>query len=346
MADYVGGERQTASQDGRWIHLGHGLLVFAMFGAAVAAAIYLGIRIGNYLLAHPDARLEILDVKLTLGTGALAVATLIATLKETLLILGTLPAHLRDPLSRPAFTDMLKLFFTVLGFIVATKAVQIEQEVTPIRVASEPLQVIAAASVAMPEPIVVFPVLFADDGEKKDGAWIKGVEPADARVQAILAAIDPCVDRASQEPIAPSVTLEVVGYASSEEFGSDEALKKAKGIANSNALNVELANKRTSNTYKAVLAKVNTLGLGAAVRVDRAPDWQKFEEMVTARPVLDRIHGTPSGELERWTRRADVRLMRAGNCTRLNILKNVGIIRDAPPTVANPRRGVNSSPPT
>jgi hypothetical protein len=297
----------------------HGLFIFASFGGAALMGVFLGAALGEYLKSHPDTRLPWLGVKVTLGSGALAVSTLIATLKETLQVLGTLPGHLESPASRPAFLDMLKLFFTFFALIVATKVVQIEKESLEVNVSSQPFEFIATAPVAAPEPVITFPLLFADNGSKKDGEWERGVTPESARISAILAAVDPCVDRSMETP-APTVTLEVVGFASTREF--------AKQVADaSERLNVELANQRTVSTFEALRRAVDEGPLKGLVRVDRAPNWQNYLDMVSARPVLDRMKDVEREQLENWTRRADVKVMRAGRCTRMHILQNVGVVR-------------------
>lgn len=341
------GKNPLLAETSEWDLVRHGLLIFAWFGAAVAAGIVVGHWIGEYLLKNPDTRLGILNVKVSLGTGALAISALLVTIKDTLLILCGLPAHLQSVNSKPALLDMVKLFFTVLSFIVATKVVQIEQDAALFDIRSEPLEVIAAAPVTNPEPIIVFPLLFERNGKKVDGVWTEGVQPDEARILGILAAIDSCVDRASKAPIAPSVTLEVVAYASSQEYGDEKALQTSDGIRRSNDFNVELANERIATSYQAVSGKVRDLGLSDSVRVDRVPDWRSFEEMVAARSLLDRVQNADRKELENWTRRADVKLLRAGNCTRLSILKNVGVIRVPSATAASkPQHRNDATAPT
>lgn len=314
------GNQVTGISPSQLTLLRHGLIVLGLFGGAALTGIAAGALIGDFLRANPDATLPWLGVKVSLASGAVAISTVIALLKETLQVLGTLPGHLENPTSRPAFLDMLKLFFAFLAFIVATKVVQLEKEAIEVRVSS-PFEFTAHAPVIAPDPIAAFPLLFELNGAKQGEDWTQGIELDDTRLQSILEAVKPCID-ASVQPAAPTVTLEVVGYASSKEFANEEPEESER-------LNVELANRRTAVTFAALDRLISQGALAGGIRVERAPNWRTFEEMVSARPVLDRFKDAKREELENWTRRADIKVIRGGRCTRMNILRNVGIVRTA-----------------
>lgn len=329
---------ELSGEPGTWDMIRHGLLVFLFFGAAVGLAIVIGHAVGDYLLQHQNEEIPGLNLRISVTTGALAASTLLATAREAALILGTIPQHARDVGSKPAFLDLLKLFFTVLSFIVATKGFQIEKARVDgaVDIRTEPLELIAVSSIPAPEALLIFPLLFAENGVKEGDSWIAGVRPDGSRINAILDAIEPCLDRSIQPPVTPAITLEVVGYASALEFGKREALKTAAGISHSNDRNVELANYRTQQAFDAVSGAVQERQLTSSLRVDRAPDWKSIDDMMSARPVLDRIRTGSSDALETWTRRVDVKLMRAGSCTKVQILKRVGVIREPPPGAQSP----------
>ena len=199
--------------------------------------------------------------------------------------------------------------------------VQLDKESFEVRVSGEPMEFVTLAPVVDPDPIAVFPVLFAENGAKQGNDWVRGTNPEDERIRSILEAVAPCIDETVQ-PAVPTVTLEVVGFASSKEFANETSRR-------SEELNVELANQRTQVTFEALGLVVSNSSLKNAVRVERAPNWRTYDEMVSARPVLDRFKDANRAELENWTRRADIKVIRGGRCTRMNILRNVGIVRQS-----------------
>jgi hypothetical protein len=309
--------------------LGHIIITLIAFFVAILLALAGAEKVAAWLVGHKDEPIPFLRITIGLGTGTLALTVLVATAKDVVNVLSNVPAHFRDPKSWPVIQDSLKIFCAVAALFIAQRTLLPQEPAT-----EAPIGIIAAVSLDDPEPMVVFPILYEENGSRDltlpNTPWTKGVKPDADRIAEILALLKPCTEDSRPYPIA----IQVVGYASSKEFGDPTADDAA--IA-SNLANVELANLRTHNTADEIQTQLKALGLADRFWVSTQPDWADYETMVSARPVLDRFVNAKRTELENWTRRADIRVLRAGTCTRRDILERTNVIRRAkstPTTIA------------
>ena len=331
-ATNIDGSKQLKLDPDRLWNVAAALLAFFV---AILCAVVLGEKVSEFLLKKWDT--TFLGVSVAFGTGALALTVLVSTARDVIAITSNLPSYYKQLKSLPIFQDALRMFCAVMALVIAVRTLSPESAPKP-----APLGLIAAVSLDDPEPVAVFPILFEMNG--KQGlvqaamlpanteqpaatvvGWIEGADPAEVRVNEIVALLENCVGEARPYP----VEIQVVGFASSKEFGSPETDDAIKA---SNDLNVDLANERTRKTVDAINARLTTVGLKEKIWVAAHENWRDYVDMVSARPVLDRFVKAQRTELENWTRRVDVRVLRAGTCTRRQILELTDVIRRAKPT--------------
>lgn len=301
------------------------------FFIAILVAVIAGDYLGFLVREYKDKPIPFLRVSLGLGTGALALTVLVSTAKDVLTVLANLPTYFRELKSLPILQDALKIFCAIAALMLAVRTLG-PTDIQPTTPADSAL--IAAVSFDDPEPLVVFPILYAENGARDTdrktatatgepkATWTKGVKVDSDRVKEIVELLASC----KQESRPYSIELQVAGFASSKEFGTPKTDTDAD---DSDAANVELANLRTQNTVDEINTRLKTLSLVDSFWVTAHPDWTSYEAMVGARPVLDRFVNAKRTELENWTRRVDVRVLRAGNCTRRDILEKTNIVRRA-----------------
>lgn len=305
-----------------------------VFFIATFLALLAGEKLSSLLLAHQDMKIPLLDVTIAFGTGALAVTVLVSTAKEVMTVLANIPAYHRDLKFSPLLLDAMKIFCSVAALIIAARTLG----TGPTDVDPGDTRMVASMSVRDREPIVVFPVLFNENGKlknfeavresaSKDPAvlenleWVEGSIPAPERVGEIIDLLRECSEMS--RPYA--VQLQVVGYASSEEFG-DAVSDEHKQV--SDQLNTRLANERAARTLRALQEAIPETHR-TRIWVEAADPWKDFVSMAGSRPLIDRFGQAGRPELEHWTRRVDVKVLSAGKCTRLDILEKSGIVREA-----------------
>ncbi|MEJ0086692.1 MAG: hypothetical protein WDO72_13480 [Pseudomonadota bacterium] len=307
--------------------------VFTFFFAAILAAVLLGHWLSEWLIGLRGKTIPFLEVRIDLGSGALALAVVVTTAQDVLTVLGNVPGYFSQLKLFAVFQDSLKLFCSVLALIVVASVLGPKDD-EPDRGS---LNVVAQISLPGPEPVITFPVLFGENGAgvlkaventrpiRYESTWTEGVTPDDSPLQDIVTLLSSCADGPN------SVRLQVVGFASSLEYGDAQAAEATSdAIAYSNNFNTLLANERSENVAARLRHFVGIAGLANQIVVSRFPDFASYEEMVSLRPVLDRFGSANSksrDQLESWSRRADVRVMAAGNCDRIQILRKSKVLR-------------------
>jgi hypothetical protein len=304
-----------------------------VFFLATFLALLGGEKLSALLLAHEDLKIPILEVTLAFGTGALAVTVLVSTAKEVMTVLASIPAYHRDLKLSPLLLDAVKIFCSVAALIIAARTLGMGTT----NVDPGATGLIASVSVREREAIAVFPILFNENGKLenfesvRDRAsqdptvmdnlrWREGAMPTRERVAEIVDLLRDCSDT----PRPYSVQLQVVGYASSEEFG-EAATEEHRQV--SDQLNTRLANERAAQTLR-IIQEAIPESHRTRIWVEQADPWKDYGSMAESRPIIDRFGQAGRPELEHWTRRVDVKVLSAGKCTRLDILRRTGAIID------------------
>jgi hypothetical protein len=307
-------------------------VVFAllMLLVAVTAGMLAGMWLAE-ILRGSGWKIPIIDLPVETGGGAIAITVLAATANDLMAVIVAIPDYYREK-SGPIFKDAIKVFCSMFALFLAIYTLG------PGRESGGRTNWMAAESFSDPEAVVVFPILYEANGTasvrdvlgeaERKGAipaftWEAGVDPPAGAMDRIVALMADCADTRRPQ----SLQFQIVGYASTKEFGeltSDDRKRY------SNQLNTLLANeraRRAAEAFTAAFAKTR----GNNVWIEQHEPWQDYDTMVSERPTLDRLVDSQREKLEDWTRRVDVRVLTAGKCKRRDFLVRTHVIQDLQP---------------